>query len=166
MRISLSGRCAPGGASRDLVFEAFGMFLHGLREVRWRIECRRASPQRDRAGRSRTLPRLLACIGSRPQWLEHHGCTPEKVFVRICKGSNAIALNVNGAHNRAVQRDGEDRLGFRSAKGSKPAPISWMRGCPDETAAPFNPRERGKFGKAGATEPVHAIARISVVVTS
>ena len=66
----------------------------------------------------------LDCTRSRPQRLEHHGCTPEKVFVRAHKGSDTIALNVNGAHNRTVQRDGEDRLGFRSAEGSEPARIS------------------------------------------
>jgi hypothetical protein len=48
--------------------------------------------------------RLLDSIRSRPQRLEHHGCTPEKVFVRTRKGSDTIALNVNGAHSRTVHR--------------------------------------------------------------
>jgi hypothetical protein len=58
-----------------------------------------------------------------PKWSQHYGCTCQKILVRACERSDAIALNVNRADNRAIYGDGENRFGLRGAKSSKPARI-------------------------------------------
>jgi hypothetical protein len=58
-----------------------------------------------------------------PKWSQHDGCTRQKILVRACERSDAIALDINRADDRAIYSDGEDCFGFRGAEGSKPARI-------------------------------------------
>jgi hypothetical protein len=67
---------------------------------------------------------LSDCLQTGPKWSQHYGCTCQKILVRVRERSDAIALNINRANNRAIYSDGENRFGFRGTEGSKPARIS------------------------------------------